>query len=159
MKTFIFIIAIFPIFAIAQTTDQPIKKSNQIIIETTDQPDIAFQQIVSLLISEGYILKQSDKELGIITTEPRKLGKVFFYIVQFNVLVDRSEGVTKIIFSGNYADATQIHWNDGTTLDLSSLKNEINFSGMEKSFIKRSWKIMEGFAVKYPDGVIFYRKA
>lgn len=52
-----------PFSLFSQATLEPIKKSNRVIIETTDDPEIAFQKLSKIFLLKGYNFKMADKDL------------------------------------------------------------------------------------------------
>lgn len=73
---------IITITACGQTTDQPFKKANTILIETNRKADSVFIVWGRHLAQEGYSIAKSDDKFFTITTGPKDASKfnVDFYL-------------------------------------------------------------------------------
>jgi len=147
-----------PFSLFSQATLEPIKKSNRVIIESTDDPEIAFNKLAKSFILKGYTLKQLDSDLLIISTDERSFGNFAPYIVKISAMVESAEDGAKIILLGEFAQGSQIHWDDGTSLDLSNQFQPIKYFGTKKSPMMKSWHNLLEVAQAYQTGKIKYSK-
>jgi len=138
------------------------KKSNLIIIKSSDKIDDSFKKIGRILMDEGYELETADKTFYSISTKIThknyglmgggSLELKFFF--QF----DQIQDTTVIIFRGRV--------NSNQLAVASGMKHEnfekdairIENRGATGSIIKSSWELMENIAKRYSPCSIGYKE-
>ncbi len=130
MPKFLFVLLLIPVATFAQTSTEPFKKANTIIISIQDQPEQAYKKIARILAIGGFGLANTDSDLGIITTD-RKATKDLEIVLNVIVL---DNGIR---LTGKYAVAGL----DGDT--------PIDFRSMKNSPARNAWNIMDKIAHDY----------
>jgi len=134
MKRFIVILFILG-GSIATSQDIP-KKVNTIII--TSQK--SFKQVASLLLSEGYSISNSDQSIGLLKTDNESV-QGWQYFLSINVM----DSVITITGKINMPSVST-QWSD------------IENKGMKGSPLKKSFVLMDKFALTLGGDVIYERR-
>jgi len=131
----------------AQIQDAPFKKANQIIIETSDSPDIAYRKIAGILFDNGIVIANSDKDLLMMSTEPIETHHAFG-AVRYKLSIRIEDGKkTKLKINGKF----------GTLNFNISQFVPISFEGMKNSPYMKGWRAMNKIAESY-SGILKFNK-
>lgn len=123
-----------PVFTFAQKLP---KKTNTITVK-----NISFQEAATALLDAGYTIKQSDKELQIITTDEKKMCKNCVKYTQINVRIKDSVAVIN-----GYWISTIFAKNGLTDADRYPI--EAGTIGV----VKETWKLMNDYALSFNKNV------
>jgi hypothetical protein len=128
-------------------TGIPPKKSNTIIIETTDDYPTTLRKMVGILSEHGYGVQTIDKDLGILTTtfKGAKSGNI-----GLSLHVREGES-TSIIMRGTLDSFDLTLY--GVTSDTNS---SIEYKGMKGSPMMKAWEEMAAVAKAYPGAKLTY---
>jgi hypothetical protein len=128
------------------------KGDNAIIIKTNHSAEKAFKQFVQILSSDGFPIENTDKGLGIISTDSKKASKLNASI-KINSSIIENEKATIILTGLVTVDAT-IDLGYGVT--TSSGWNKIENTGMNGSVMQVAWTDLYNLAKKYPEAKISF---
>lgn len=128
----------------------PNKKDNVIVLETNDNYETAFRNIVSILGEYGFGLHNVNKEYGQITTTEKPVKKVGSVIL--NLTVREVDGKTRISIRGG------MDTNTALTIDVITVEGmqELYFGGMKGSPLRNGWNELEKVARSYTNATISY---
>lgn len=73
MKKLLLLVIVFTPLALTAQESQPFKGANKVIAEYQYSGDSLFTSIAKMLTAADYTVDKKDKELSIITTEPKKV--------------------------------------------------------------------------------------
>jgi dihydrofolate reductase len=128
--------------ASAQTVaDQPFKGANVIVITTTDSTEAAWQTFGQTLASNGFAIKNADKNLLTLTTEPLAVG-------------EGGQVVANAVAKGN-----TIELRGAITVPVVSRNTwPMEYRGSAGNTHMRAWRKLDAAAKAYPSGRVTYAK-
>ncbi len=139
-----FCLLLFTISARAQSV--PFKGASTIHIHTLDSAAVAYRKFAGILLAAGYGLKNSDKELLALTTEPRAMAKMPGVLLQLRTAATPGKAGADIQLRGAFS--------------ISGIagESEAVFRGMNGSPFMTCWAEMQRLAALYPGAALYYTK-
>ena len=129
------------LFAAGAYAQEVPKKANTILITVADSGDTAWKNTAKILVEQGFVIKNSDGELGTLSTEPKSLkGRA---IISLSVLAQ-----------GHIITLT----GQMVVPGLSSLASPVDYRGMSGSPALLAWQKMQQVAEAYAGGKVQYVK-
>lgn len=159
MKKIIFNL-LFCVISVNLIAQEAPKKSNLIIVRTTDNIDDSFKKVGRILINDGYEIETSDKNFYMITTKVRqkKYGMMGGGTLEIKLIfqIDQISDTTLIKVKG-YVNSMQLASTAGMRNDsFEKSAIRIENKGANGSIIRSAWEFMDEIAKKYDAGQIVY---
>ncbi|WP_372775655.1 hypothetical protein [Mangrovibacterium sp.] len=133
------------------------KKSNVILVSTSDAEPEALKKIGRILLNNGFVLETVDKDFYILVTKMKTckygMGKIANVDVKISVQIDKKEDLSILTITGKYNTPDLISY---TIEEFDSKSSPIECCGPKSSLAGASWLIMDGVATKYENGEISY---
>ena len=101
---------------------------------------VPLDTIEIVLFERGFTIDTKNKELGLITTKPRKLKGV-----EGAVIVRAQIKPEEVVFTGEFAINYDI---SAGMLTLKRTFEQLRYGGMNKSIIRESWHAMENVVIR-----------
>jgi hypothetical protein len=143
MRTFSFVILFFVSrLAFGQ---EPIRKANTIVVESSDSASVIYKNLKRLLLDNGFALVTSDNDVMSITARaPVPMNNTGEMTIDLYV---KPGNPNQVIIRGMFDS------------DSSTIKNRIEYTKWASKWSKDkiSWKKMDEFAKAYPGGEISYQ--
>lgn len=154
MKKLILLIAfIVPVFCYSQAP----KKSNTIIISTSDTEAEALKKIGRILLNEGYVLETVDKDFYMLVTKMKTckygMGGLGNIDIKINAQIDKEGDMSKIKLTGKMNSSD---FGKYTIEEFDAKALPIECCGPKSSMAGASWIMLDGIAQKYEGGEISY---
>ncbi|WP_046242657.1 hypothetical protein [Hymenobacter terrenus] len=124
----------------AQTSAKPFKGANTILVQLPDSGVAAWKAAAKVLLSKGYTIKNSDKELLTLSTESKSISRAGDVILSSNV------SAHQVVFRGIF-----------NTHTLNDVPMQIVMRGMVGSPFMIAWNELEVVAASL-GGTITYAK-
>ncbi len=147
MKYLLFAFLFLPFGLFAQESDKPFKKSDLIIIETTDTPEAALKKLAYLMQDYGYTIIRYDKELNSFLAQKPE-GTWSNYLYQVQAFIREKDGYRIHLF-GNYKQVSE----DGENLGSASFEE-----GLLRYTELHFFELLNKIAKAYPGGQVKYGK-
>jgi hypothetical protein len=140
----------FLLFSVSCITTERVpgsaKGDNIIIIQTPDPPDVAFRKIGQILHNKGFMIMNSDRELGSITTDIKNIGRL------------SSEWTLKV--------SVLVTGNENAVIDLRGLinrNNEATWRPLENKGVRGTinqvgWNELYSAASQYENATVTFRR-
>jgi hypothetical protein len=124
-----------------------VKGDNIIKIQTQDPPDVAYRKIGQILHNNGFLIMNSDRDLGSITTDKKSIS------------IASSEWALKVsvLITGN--ETVVIDLRGQTNRDSESAWSPLENKGARGTINQLGWNELYSLATQYENAtVIFDRK-
>ena len=152
-RLFLLFVLIVPLLSYSQAP----KKSNTIIISTSDPEADALKKIGRVLLNEGFILETVDKDFYMLVTKIKTctygMGGLGDIDIKLSVTIDKTGDKSAITLTGKYNSQD---FGKYTPEQFDAKALPIECCGPKSSMGGASWLIMEGIAKKYEGGEISY---
>lgn len=125
---------------------EPFKKANTILIHTTKPKAEVMQDMVALLMDNGYSIKDSDSDLGLISTDFLQ-AKNMMVTTSYNIFVREKNGETVIKINGRWFDPHS---------RLQSGNYPITYTKSPFTVAPIAWKEMHALFGNYDGGEVYY---
>jgi hypothetical protein len=132
------------------TAEEPVKRANVITLHTTDSASLAYTKLARLLLTEGYILDKTDRELGFINTGYHHATNQAIEVALRFVIVPQQ--------SGTLIEVRGISRMPSMSNTLMGGDSPIEYRGMGGSPVMLAWQAMSQLAASYKASNVTYRR-
>jgi hypothetical protein len=141
MKKLLFILLLFPLIAMGQ--NEPFKGANTLVIKSDSE--ITFDQVMKRLIQDGFEIKDSNPEYGLINTGWKFYQNTIYY--RLSIVVEGNQ----VTFRGSFK-------NDMVNAVFNAQTSETPITWAKSGGFKYLWGLMDTFGSNFGTQKEYFKK-